>query len=115
MSDPFCLALTVVPILSVWGGGATQNEDEDTVTVVEGAKDDDATTTTTTTRIQKLFTQDSYYEGAFFQGWWQCVGALPCQPCAPDCFFQLDDDEDEQVLPGADNEQGDNNNSSPET
>ena len=92
MSDPFCLALTVVPILSVWWG--TQDEDAmDDGKLAQHSNEQEKDGVTT---MQKILTHD--YEGEF-QGWWMCI-ARQCQPCAPDCFFQLDEDDEVQVYQG---------------
>ena len=91
MSDPFCLALTVVPILSAWGRATPPNDVDDDDGDDEQPKNGQQQSNHSI--LQKLFSH-SYKE--VVEDWWDCM-TLPCRPCASDCFFQLDEDDGVQV------------------
>ena len=82
MSDPVaCLALSVMPIIASWNEEATVPPDRNGL-------NEDGSPSNMNQFWRKLFACDGIYED-----WWHCT-TLPCRPCAPDAFFQLDEDDE---------------------
>jgi len=100
MSDPFCLALTVVPILATWEATTSKDEDDDDDEQHQDKKSAFQQQHHDPQRAGDRFLPrllSCAVVGDVYEDWWNCM-TLPCRPCSADAFFQLDEHDDGVVV-----------------